>query len=296
MKKRIIVIGGPTCIGKTDLCIKLAENFKSEIISADSRQFYQELNIGVAKPEKTQLEKIKHHFIGHLSIEEKYSVGQYEKDTLALIKRLIKKHNLLFLCGGSGLYIDSVCEGLHEFPKVNESIKKKIKITLEKKGIEHLSNQLKLIDPETYKIIDKKNPRRVTRALEIYEVNQIPYSNYKKKRKEKRNFETIFISLQENRESLYEKINNRVDKMMEMGLIEETKTLYDYRNHPALNTIGYTEIFNYLNQKHTLSEAIEEIKKNTRRYAKRQINWFNKPKYHKFQTNEIEKIIQLIKN
>jgi len=296
MKKKIIVIGGPTCIGKTDLCIKLAEKFQSEIISADARQFYKKLNIGVAKPTKAQLEKIRHHFIGHLSIEEKYSIGQYEKDTLDLIKKLFKKHNLLFLCGGSGLYIDAVCEGLHQFPKVNESIKRKMKIILEKKGINYLSNRLKLIDPETYKTIDKKNPRRVTRALEVYEVNKIPYSNYKKEPKEKRDFETIFISLEKNRESLYKKINNRVDEMIKMGLVEEATALYNYRQHQALNTIGYTEIFNYLNKTHTLCEAIQEIKKNTRRYAKRQINWFNNPKYHKFTTEEVEQITQLIKN
>ena len=255
MKKKIIVIGGPTCIGKTDLCIKLAKNFKSEIISADARQFYKEMNIGVAKPKQNQLDKIKHHFIGHLSINKKYSIGEYEKDTLNLVEKLFKKHNLLFLCGGSGLYIDSVCEGLHQFPKVSESIKKKIQITLEKKGITYLSNKLKLIDPETYKTIDRKNPRRVTRALEVYEVNKTPYSDYKKKPKEKRNFHTIFISLTENRESLYKKINHRVDEMIKMGLVEEVKRLYDYQNHQALNTIGYTEIFKYLNKKHTLSHV-----------------------------------------
>jgi tRNA dimethylallyltransferase len=296
MKKKIIVIGGPTCIGKTDLCIKLAEHFKSEIISADARQFYEKLNIGVAKPTNTQLKKIKHHFIGHLSIEDKYSIGEYEKDTLAIIKKLFKKYNLLFVCGGSGLYIDSVCEGLHQFPKVNESIKHKIQTTLEKKGINYLNNQLKLVDPETYRTIDRKNPRRVTRALEVYEVNQIPYSHYKKEPKEKREFETIFISLQESRETLYEKINKRVDKMIEMGLVQEAKELYTYRNHQALKTIGYTEIFNYLNQKYTLPEAIKEIKKNTRRYAKRQINWFNNAKYHKFKIGEIDNIRELINN
>ena len=194
MNKKLIVIGGPTGIGKTDLSIRLAIKMNSEIISADSRQFYKELNIGVAKPDEEQLKKIKHHFIDHLSIQQYYSVGEYEKEGLILINKLFKKYDTLFLCGGSGLYIDAITEGLHKFPKISTTTQEQLQADLKEKGLESLNQELKSIDLETYRVIDTQNPRRVIRALEIYRTTKIPYSQYKKARKKARNFKTIFLN------------------------------------------------------------------------------------------------------
>lgn len=296
MTKTLIIIGGPTAIGKTALAIKLAKQFQSEIISADARQFYKELNIGVAKPSKKELHQITHHFIGHKSIKDSYSIGQYEKEGLLLLNQLFTKHNLLFVCGGSGLYIDALCEGLHDFPKIDDHIKQKLIQELQEKGLQRLIQELHDVDFKTYQKIDKKNPRRIIRALEIYRSSGKPYSFYIQKKRKQRNFNTIFINLNTSRDILYQKINNRVDNMIAKGLIQETKTLYQYRENHALNTIGYQELFEYFNQNLSLSEAIDEIKKNTRRYAKRQITWFKKEKYHQVNINEEEKIFKIIQD
>jgi len=294
--KKLIIVGGATGIGKTNLVIRLAQKFKSEILSADSRQFYKELNIGVAKPNKQQLNDIKHHFIGHISIHESYSVGQYEKDGLKLLNQLFKKNDILFLCGGSGLYIDALCEGLNIFPDIKNNIKIKTAKDLKEKGINYLIKELKIVDKNTYDIIDKKNPRRIIRALEVYRSTGIPFSNYKLKKKEKRNFQTLFISLNYNRDLLYQKINRRAEKMMNNGLIDEVRSLYKFKDLKALQTIGYQEVFEYLDGEYDLKKTLEEMKKNTRRYAKRQITWFKKIKYQQYKPNDEEKIIELINN
>ena len=294
MNKNLIVIGGPTGIGKTDLSIRLAKKMNSEIISADSRQFYKELNIGVAKPDEQQLKQIKHHFINHLSINQYYSVGEYEREALILINKLFKKNDTLFLCGGSGLYIDSITEGLHKFPKISTTIQEQLQNDLKEKGLEYLNQELKSIDFETYRIIDTQNPRRVMRALEIYRTTKIPYSEYKKASKKERNFKTIFLCLKQNRETLYNNINTRVDTMMKNGLLKEVESLYNDRHLQALQTIGYKEIFEYIQKKRNLEDTILEIKKNTRRYAKRQINWFNNIKYKNFTINQEHQILEYI--
>ena len=294
MKKTLIVIGGPTAIGKTKMAIKLAKKWQSEIISSDARQFYKELNIGVGKPSQEDLDTVPHHFIGHKSVQESYSVGQYEKDGLALLHNLFKKHDVLFLCGGSGLYIQALCEGLHQFPEIDKKIKTQLNQELKTKGLKQLNAELKTIDIETYHKIDKKNPRRVLRALEVYRANGKPYSFYTKKKINNRHFRVLYITLKEPREMLYNRINNRVDIMIKNGLIQEAKKVYIYKEHQALQTIGYQEMFKYFNKELSLDEAVDEIKKNTRRYAKRQITWFNKIQYHDFLTNESQKIIKMI--
>tara|TARA_B100000902_G_C27289387_1_gene906297 strand:- start:243 stop:1136 length:894 start_codon:yes stop_codon:yes gene_type:complete len=293
--KKLIVIGGPTAVGKTNIAIKLAEKFNSEIISADARQFYKELNIGVAKPTYKQLKKIKHHFISHLSIQQKYSVGQYEHDSLKLFNQLFAKNDILFLCGGSGLYIDAICEGLNEFPEISNNIKEKTNSDFNQKGLDFLIQELKENDIETYHKIDLKNHRRVIRAIEVYRASSTPYSHYINKKKKKRNFSTTYIKLTNNREDIYTCINKRVDMMIKKGLINEAKKLYQYHQLPALKTIGYQEVFSYLEGKISKNNMIEEIKKNTRRYAKRQINWFNKQKYTAFNINDNDKMIEFIK-
>lgn len=294
--RKIVIIGGPTAIGKTNFAIELAKKFNSEIISADSRQFYQELNIGVAKPSKMQLKEVKHHFINNISIKNKYSIGEYEKNALQLTYRLFKKHKTIFVCGGSGLYIDALCEGLHEFPVIDKQVKKKTREDLIKMGIEFLNQELKKNDIETYKKIDKNNPRRITRAIEVYRSSGKPYSYYINKKKKKRSFSTIFINLIDSRENIYNNINKRVDNMIQNGLIDEAKKLYNYKDLQALQTIGYQEVFQYLEKHLTLEKMIAEIKQNTRRYAKKQINWFKHEKYLKFKITEEEKIIDLIKD
>ena len=295
-KKKLVVLAGPTAIGKTNLSIELAEEFKTEIISADGRQFYKELNIGVAKPNQEQLQKIKHHFIGNISIKQNYSIKKYEQEGIQLINNLFQKYNMLFLCGGSGLYIDAICEGLSHFPEVKEEVRFKIIQEYEEKGIRHLQKKLQKTDIETYESIDKENPRRLIRALEVCEVSEKPFSYYKKFKKEKRNFQTLFISLTESRDLLYQKINTRTQKMIKNGLLEEAKSLYQYKDYQALQTIGYQEMFQHLDNRYSLDKAIDEIKKNSRRYAKRQFTWFKKAKYQQYNINQKEDIKKLIKN
>ena len=296
MNKTLIVLGGPTGIGKTKLAIKLAQKLKSEILSADSRQFYKELNIGVAKPTKEELDTIPHHFISHLSITTPYSVGEYEKDALNLLEKLFKKYNYIMMCGGSGLYIEAVTNGLNKFPKIDQKIKEELGEELNKIGLVSLSEELKKIDIETYKKIDKKNPRRIIRALEVYRSSGKPYSFFKNQKIKTRNFETIFLKLDIPRNNLYNRINKRVDNMLTNGLIEEAKKIYKYKKYQPMQTIGYQELFKYFEKKCSLDEAITEIKKNSRRYAKRQITWFKKSKYHVIDPNKANTIIDFIKN
>ena len=293
--KKVIVIGGPTAVGKSLLAIKLAKYLNTEIISADSRQFYKELFIGVNKPSKFELKEVKHHLIGHISIKKNYSVGQFEKEALEKITEKFKKINTLILCGGSGLYIDAVCEGLHKFPKVSQKIKNEIYNTYQKKGLEYLQEELKNNDEESFKKIDIQNPHRVMRVLSIFRASQIPYSNFIKNEKVKRDFNISYISLTMPRDKLYSRIDQRVNKMLEDGLINEVKSLYKFKNKSALKTIGYKEIFSHLDKKISIQEAVNEIKKNSRRYAKRQITWFSRKKYTQIQMDEL-KIDKIINN
>ena len=275
-KKTLITIVGPTAIGKTSLSILIASYFNTEIISCDSRQFYKEMTIGTAVPEKEELAVVPHHFIQNRSVFEDYNVGTYERDALNVLDTLFKKHNTVVMVGGSGLYVKAVLEGLDDFPKIDPSIRLELKHVLETEGIIPLQDQLKKLDVTTYNTIDIENPQRVIRALEICIGTNLPYSSYTGKLKKKRKFNSIVIGLNGEREKIYERINRRVDLMVEKGMLDEAKKLYPNKELNALQTVGYKELFSFFEEKVTKDEAIQEIKKNTRRFAKRQLTWFNK--------------------
>jgi tRNA dimethylallyltransferase len=292
----LISIVGPTAIGKTALSIKLAKAFKTEILSADSRQFYKEIPIGTAAPSKEELTEAPHHFIHHRSIEEDYSVGDYERDAIAKLDELFQKHETIILVGGSGLYIKSLIEGLDSFPEIDPEIRDQLNDRLVNEGIESLQSELKDLDPEYYDKIDHNNPHRLIRALEICIGSGESFSSFLNKPKPLRKFKTISIGLTAPREEIYERINLRVDSMMDEGLLEEAQGLYHKRRLNALNTVGYKELFSFFEGRIDLETAVEEIKKNTRRYAKRQLTWFRKneeTKWFPYQTafEEIENYI-----
>ena len=274
MDKHLITIIGPTAIGKTNLAIRIANYFKTEIVSADSRQFYKEMNIGTAKPSNSELNSIKHHLINNKSINDNYNISDYEKDALKSIKSIFNKNDVAILVGGSGLYINTVLYGLDEIPEISNETRNSLYLDLELKGIKKLQEELKLLDPASYSDIDINNPRRLIRALEVSISTGKSYSSFLKKKKKKRDFNIIVLGINQDRLELYDKINARVDNMVESGLINEAKELYNLKSLNALNTIGYREVFNYIEDKYSLDECINEIKKNTRRYAKRQLTWF----------------------
>ncbi|MFC5195990.1 tRNA (adenosine(37)-N6)-dimethylallyltransferase MiaA [Bizionia hallyeonensis] len=275
-RKYLISIVGPTAIGKTALSIKLAQHFNTDIISADSRQFFKEMQIGTAAPTAAELQEAKHHFIHHKSIEDPYSVGAFEKDAINTLTDLFKKQEVVIMVGGSGLYVDAVINGLDEFPKVDKNIRTALNAQLETDGLQVLQSQLKELDANTYAKIALNNPQRVIRALEICIGTGKPYSSFLQKSSIKRNFKTITIGLTAERETIYARINKRVDIMMEHGLLEEAKSLEAKSHLNALNTVGYKELFNYLAHEWSLDFAISEIKKNSRRFAKRQLTWFKR--------------------
>jgi tRNA dimethylallyltransferase len=276
MSKYLISIVGPTAIGKTALSIKLANHFNTEIISADSRQFFKEMSIGTAAQSQKELHSATHHFIHHKSIKNDYNVGAFEKEAILKLDELFKTNNVVIMVGGSGLYVDAVTKGLDDFPKVDSNIRSQLNKDFETKGITYLQEQLKALDNLSYNSITIDNPHRVIRALEICVGTGKPYSSFLNKNKVNRNFKTISIGLTADREIIYSRINTRVDLMMNEGLLEEAKNLYPYKSFNALNTVGYKELFHYLDGTCTLDFAISEIKKNTRRFAKRQLTWFRK--------------------
>lgn len=299
MKEPILInVVGPTAIGKTSLAIKLAQHFNTEILSADSRQFYKELSIGTAAPDEEELAAAKHHFIHNRSISEDYSVGAYEKDALVKLDELFTKYNPLILVGGSGLYVDAVNKGLNEFPDVKPEVKESLQLTYEKKGIAYLQEQLQKLDPEYYQKVDIQNHVRLLRALEVCLSTGKPYSSYLNQEKPKRKFKSIYIGLKAAREVLYARINKRVDLMVEAGLLEEVKSVLEYKDKNALQTVGYSEVFKYLDKTYDWDTAVSEIKKNSRRYAKRQMTWFNRNPdiiWFDYQT-DFDDIIKEIKN
>ena len=274
--KTLISVVGPTAIGKTSLSILLAKHFNTEIISCDSRQFYKEMSIGTAVPTKEELQTSPHHFIQNRSIIEDYNVGAFENDALITLEKLFNKHHQVVMVGGSGLYVDAVLKGFDEFPVVDPTIREQLMTRVKNGEINLLKNQLKDLDIETYNSIDLDNPQRLIRALEICIGTHFPYSSFKGKKKEKRNFKSIKIGLNGERQKIYDRINLRVDLMIENGLIEEARKLYPSRNLNALQTVGYKELFLFFDGIYTKEFAIEEIKKNTRRFAKRQLTWFRK--------------------
>jgi tRNA dimethylallyltransferase len=276
MAKTLIAVVGPTAIGKTALSIKLANHYNTEIVSADSRQFYKEMTIGTAVPSTEELIAAKHHFIQNLSVTKDYSVGDFERDGLALLDHLFKLHDVLILVGGSGLYVDAIIKGLNHFPEIDDSIRQALNNTLKNEGLAPLQEQLKSLDPTYFKKVDIHNPHRVIRALEICIGTNKTYTSFLEQDKEERPFKTITVGLEAERSEIYQRINDRVDIMMAAGLLNEVESLKTYKSYNSLNTVGYKELFNYINGEWTLDFAIAEIKKNTRRFAKRQLTWFKK--------------------
>jgi tRNA dimethylallyltransferase len=276
--KKLIVLTGPTAVGKTKEAINLAKALNTEIISADSRQFYKELNIGVATPTEEELSEVKHHFIGHISIHNNYNVGLFEKDALDRIELLFKTYDTIVLTGGSGMYIDVVCNGMDSLPDVDIEIRNELNRVFKEEGISVLQEELREKDIEYYNIVDKKNHIRIIRALEVIRQTGKTFSFYRTNKKTQRDFQIFKFALQRERSELIERINKRVDLMMEDGLLDEAKTVYLYKHLSALNTVGYKELFKYFEGEISLENAIEDIKTNTRRYAKRQMTWFRKDK------------------
>lgn len=293
--KYVIAVVGPTAVGKTAVGIKLAQQLRTEIISADSRQFYREMEIGTAKPNKTELAAAKHHFINSHSIVEEVNAGSFEKMALKKIKELHNSYDQLILTGGSGLYVSAVLEGMAAMPKTDPSIREKLTHKLETEGLAALTEQLKLVDPQYYKEVDLSNPHRVIRALEVNKQTRKPYSSFRQLSPANRPFSAIRIGLEMEREKLYERIDKRMDSMIAQGLFDEAEKLYPYRKHQALQTVGYKEIFDYMDGAYDKQEAIRLLKRNSRRYAKRQITWFKKGVNTKwFHPSEVYKIVDYI--
>lgn len=294
--KNLIVIVGPTAVGKTTLSIQLATLFNAEIISADSRQFFREMNIGTAKPTANELSTIKHHFINNISVTDDYDAGKYEQEADVLINDLFKTHHTLFLVGGSGMYVNAICNGFDDLPPIEEGVRKKIGEIYKKEGLPTLQAQLKNLDPDYYQKVDLKNPQRLMRALEMCISTGQPYSSFRKGKYKTRNYTLIKIGLNTNREHLYKQIDERVDKMMEAGLPAEVKKLLSYKTLNALQTVGYKELFDYLDGKHSLEKAVELVKQNSRNFAKRQLTWFKKDITIKwFEPTEMEAIISYLR-
>lgn len=274
--KKLVVLVGPTAVGKTKLALDLAEHFQSPIISIDSRQIYKGLEIGTAAPTKEELDLVKHYFVGIKSVDETYNVSQYEHEALQVIEKEFKSKDTLIATGGSMLYIDALCYGIDIMPDVNPLIREEIYSEYKMQGLEPLLEELKSVDSSFYSKVDKCNYKRVIHALEVYRTTGKPFSSFRTNSKKERPFKIIKIGLERNREILYERINDRVDKMIEDGLLNEAKTFIDKQHLNALNTVGYKELFSYLKDEYTLELAIEKIKRNTRVYAKQQMRWFQK--------------------
>lgn len=295
MEKTLIVILGPTGIGKSDLSINIARHFNTEIISSDSRQIFRELSIGTAVPSPLDLKKVKHHLIQNLSIHDDYNASKYETDALEIINNLFKSKDLVILCGGSMLYIDAVCKGIDIMPDVNKEIHEQILKEYNEHGLEHLRFRLKKLDPVYYNKVDLKNTNRIIHALDITLTTGKPYSSFRTGQKKQRSFKIIKIGLNTDRQILYNRINQRVDKMVKNGLIEEAKNVYPYHYLNALNTVGYKELFDYFDKKSELDDAIKKIKTNTRHYAKKQLTWFRRDnEIHWFKPSMEKEIINFI--
>lgn len=305
MKPLLIIILGPTAVGKTDLTLSIAEKFKCPILNCDSRQIYKGMEIGTASPTQKQLERVKHYFVGKLELDEYYSAAKYEEEVLSLTSDLFKIHDTLMLSGGSMMYIDAVCNGIDDIPTVNEDVRSSLKQRYQEEGIDKMLAELKLIDPLHYDTVDHKNWKRIIHALEIFYTTGKPYSSFltrktlrnidKKTNTINRPFRILKIGLERPREELFERINSRVDAMINSGLLHEAMALYKHRNKNALNTVGYKEMFNVLDGTWELPMAIERIKKNTRVYAKKQLTWFKHDNEIKwFHPDDIEEIHKYI--
>ena len=296
MDKYLVVIAGPTASGKTATAIQVAKALGTEIISADSRQFYKELPIGTAAPTKEEQSEVQHHMIHNLNVEDKYDVADYENDVLALLKKLFTNYDTVVLTGGSGLFIDAVCKGLDAIPDISEETRNKVNKLYEEGGLFALQNEVQHLDPEYYNIVDKYNPRRLQRAVEVCYQTGLTYSSFRNNTSKVRDFKIIKVALLWDRNELISRINLRVEKMVSEGLLEEAKAMYPKRHLNSLNTVGYKELFEHFDGKATLNEAIEHIKINTRQYAKRQMTWLRKNNdYQWFTIDEMPEMINYIK-
>ena len=295
MEKTLIVITGPTAVGKTALCLEIAKHFDIPIINADSRQIYRELRIGTAQPTKEQMQEVKHYFVGTLGLDDYYSASLFEQQVLECLEQQFLTNDYALLSGGSMMYIDAVCDGIDDIPTIDDETRALMKQRLADEGLEALVEELKRLDPEYYEIVDRQNPRRVVHALEICTMTGKTYTSFRKREKRQRPFQIIKIGLNRPREELYDRINQRVDQMMADGLLEEARSLYPLRHLNALNTVGYKELFDYLEGRWPLEEAVERIKGNTRRYARKQLTWYKKdPQIRWFHPQETEQIISYI--
>jgi len=295
LKKTLITIVGPTVVGKTSFAIDLALKYSTEIISADSRQIYRQLKIGTAKPTHTQLALVKHHFIDYLNIDEDFNAGEFEKRAIETILDIFTRKDIAIMCGGSGLYINAVCHGIDEIPTVEPDLRELLIATFEKEGLAPLINELKLHDPQYYKQVDRSNPQRIIRALEVIRSTGKPYSKFRKRKNPKRPFRIIKIGLELDRSELYDSVDKRMDMMIKNGLFEEAKELFSYKELNALQTVGYKEIFGYLEGEYGKVEAIRLLKRNSRRYAKRQLTWFKKDdEVQWFNAGEVDAIMNYI--
>jgi tRNA dimethylallyltransferase len=293
--KTLIVIAGPTAIGKTDLAIKIAQHYQTEIISADSRQFYREMHIGTAKPSSEELSAAKHHFIDSHSITEPFTVGDFEEQALALINQLFEKYDKLVVVGGSGLFIKAITDGFDKLPKAPPELREELNQLFAKKGIQELQQMLQEVDPQYAVEVDLNNPQRLIRALEVCISTGQPFSSFRTQQTQQRDFQIIKIALTMERAKLYERINRRVDLMLNAGLLDEVKSLIPYRHYNALNTVGYSELFEHLDGTILFQEAIEAIKQNTRRFAKRQLTWFRREdNVNWFEPDQSAQIIEYI--
>lgn len=296
-KKYLIVVGGATASGKTAFAVQLAKYFATEILSCDSRQFYKELNIGTARPSEAEMQGIRHHFIAELSIHNPYSVGDFEKEGLLSLEKLYETYDIVVAVGGSGLYIKALCQGLDSFPEVPSEIRQAVRQLYLQEGLSALQQAVAQADPEYYTVVDRQNPHRLIRALEVSRASGQPFSSFRQQKAQQRPFIPIYLQMELPREELYERINRRVDSMMQHGLLEEVENLYPYRNLNTLQTVGYQELFEYLDGKISKDAAIDKIKQNSRNYAKRQLTWWRREDFwHPVQSQEFAEAIQFIEN
>ena len=293
--KTLIIIAGPTAVGKTDLCVKIAKLLDTEVVSADSRQFYRELAIGTAKPTIEEMAGVKHHFINSHSIQDYYSVGDFERDCLVVLEEIFRRKDVAILTGGSGMFIKMITDGIDEMPEADLDLRQNLAQRLNNEGLEVLADELKNLDPIYYQQVDIQNTQRVLRALEVCISSGKPFSSFRKNQKVERPFRMIKIALERPREELYARIDKRMDTMLANGLEDEAKSVIDFREHYALKTVGYREIYEHLDGEYDREEMIRLLKRNSRRYAKRQITWFkNQDEFHWFDAKNEEEIIRFI--
>lgn len=297
MDKNLVVVVGPTGVGKTTVCIELAKWLDCEIISADSRQIYREIPIGTASPTEEEQKEVSHHFIGILSLAEYFSAARYEEMALAEIERQFKKRNVVLLTGGSMMYVDALCKGIDDIPSPDQEIRDELMRRFEAEGLDSLRHQLKILDPEYYNVVDLKNPKRVIHGLEICLMTGRTYTSFRTNTSKKRPFNIIKVGLRREREELYERINQRVDQMILSGLVEEAQTVFPFRSYNALNTVGYKELFEFFDGTITFDEAVDKIKRNSRVYSRKQMTWFKRDEsIHWFHPSEIDSIRRYIES